>query len=172
MHQINEDIRDKEVRLIDHKGEQVGIVPLAKAMKLAVDNDLDLVKIAPQANPPVCRVMDYGKFKFEQEKKEKEARKNQHVVDIKEIRMSPGIDVHDFNVKLNNAIKFLKAGNKVKATVRFRGRALAHPYIGQNLLIKFAEGAAEFSSVEKDAKLEGRNMTMFLAPKIIKSADK
>ena len=120
--QINEEIRDKEVRLIDAEGNQAGIVPIAKALEAAAAKNLDLVKIAPNAVPPVCRVMDYGKFRFEQAKREKEARKNQHVVEIKEIRLSPGIDVNDLNVKVNHAKRFLKAGNKVKVSVRFRGR--------------------------------------------------
>lgn len=135
------------------------------ALKIAEEKDLDLVKIAPQAVPPVCRVMDYGKFKFEQDKREKEARKNQHVVDIKEVRMTPGIDVHDFNVKVNNAIRFLKAGNKVKTVIRFKGRELAHTAIGNTLLDRFAENCAEYATVEKAPKLEGRQMIMFLAAK-------
>lgn len=164
-HQINEEIRDREVRLIDADGTQLGVMSAKEALKIAEEKDLDLVKIAPQAVPPVCRVMDYGKFKFEQDKREKEARKNQHVVDIKEVRMTPGIDVHDFNVKVNNAIRFLKAGNKVKTVIRFKGRELAHTSIGNTLLDRFAESCAEYASVEKAAKLEGRQMIMFLAAK-------
>ena len=136
-----------------------------EALKIADEQGLDLVKISPQAVPPVCKLMDYGKFKFEQGKREKEARKNQHVVEIKEIRMSPGIDVGDFNVKLKNAQKFLTDGNRVKVSGRFRGREMAHTEIGKNLLDKFAEQCADVSSVDKGAKLEGRNMSMFLSPK-------
>lgn len=164
-HQINEDIRDKEVRLIGDDGEQLGIMLTADAQKIADEKELDLVKIAPQANPPVCRIMDYGKFRFEQEKREKEARKNQRVIEIKEIRMSPGIDVHDFNVKLNNALRFLKGGDKVKVSVRFKGREMAHTSIGRTLLERFAESCAEYANVEKIPKLEGRQMIMFLSSK-------
>lgn len=151
--------------MIGPDGDQLGIMPLKEAMHIAEEKDLDLVKIAPQATPPVCRIMDYGKFRFEQDKREKEARKNQHVVDIKEVRMTPGIDVHDFNVKMNNAIRFLKSGNKVKAVVRFKGRELAHTSIGTGLLQRFAEGCAEYANVEKMPKLEGRQMIMFLSSK-------
>jgi translation initiation factor IF-3 len=164
-HQINEDIRDREVRLIDEDGSQLGILPLKEALKVAQSKDLDLVKIAPQALPPVCRVMDYGKFRFEQAKKDKEARKNQKIVEIKEIRLSSGIDVHDFNFKLKNAMRFLQDGNKVKVSIRFRGREMAHTKIGEGQLLKFSEACAELASVEKPPKLEGRNMSMFLAPK-------
>ena len=164
-HQLNEEIRDKEIRLIGADGEQLGIMSAEKALEIAAEADLDLVKIAPGSNPPVCKIMDYGKFRFEQGKREKEARKNQHVVEIKEIRMSPGIDTGDFNVKLKNAQKFLTDGNRVKVSVRFRGREMAHTEIGKNLLDKFAEQCAEVSSVDKGAKLEGRNMSMFLSPK-------
>lgn len=132
---------------------------------MAEEQELDLVKISPNAVPPVCKIMDYGKFRFDQLKKEKEARKNQRVVEIKEIRMSPGIDTNDLNVKMRNAMKFLKEGNRVKVTVRFRGREMAHTDIGKKLLDKFAEQCAEVSSVDKGAKLEGRNMSMFLSPK-------
>lgn len=164
-HQINEEIRDREVRLIDEDGSQLGILPLKEALKVAQSKDLDLVKIAPQAAPPVCRVMDYGKFRFEQAKKDKEARKNQKIVEIKEIRLSSGIDVHDFNFKLRNAQRFLQDGDKVKVSIRFRGREMAHTSIGQAQLVKFGEACAELANVEKPPKLEGRSMTMFLAPK-------
>lgn len=164
-HQINEEIRDKEVRLIDGDGNQVGVVPIAKALEAAAAKNLDLVKIAPQAQPPVCRVMDYGKFRFEQSKREKEARKKQHIVEIKEIRLSPGIDSNDFNVKANHAKRFLKGGDKVKVSVRFRGREVTHSSLGLDLLHRFADECAEFGSVEKNPKLEGRQMLMFLAPK-------
>ena len=134
-------------------------------MRIAMDADLDLVKIAPTAQPPVCRIMDYGKFRFEQAKKEKEACKNQHVVELKEIRLSMGIDVHDFNFKLKNAIKFLGEGNKVKVSIRFRGREMAHTSIGQQQMKKFAEACDEAATVERPPKLEGRSMSMFLAPR-------
>ena len=132
---------------------------------LAEEKELDLVKIAPSATPPVCKIMDYGKFRFEQLKKEKEAKKNQHVVEVKEIRMSPSIDTNDFNTKVKNAMKFLKDGNRVKVTVRFRGREMAHTSLGADLLKKFGSDCAELATVAKDAKLEGRNMSMFLSPK-------
>ncbi len=165
MHQLNEEIRDKEVRLIAADGEQLGIMSSEQALAIADEKGLDLVKISPQATPPVCKLMDYGKYRFEQGKREKEARKNQHVVEIKEIRMSPGIDVGDFNVKLKNAQKFLTEGNRVKVSVRFRGREMAHTDIGKNLLDKFAEQCAEMGTLDKGAKLEGRHMSMFLSPK-------
>lgn len=163
-HQINEEIRDKEVRLIDDDGQQLGIVPIQQAQDAAVEKGLDLVKIAPQAKPPVCKIMDYGKFRFEQAKREKEARKNQRVVEIKEIRLTPNIDVGDLNTKVKNACRFLKDGDKVKVSVRFRGREVTHASLGQDLLHRFAELCAECSTVEKQPKLEGRQMLMFLAP--------
>ena len=164
-HQINEEIRDKEVRLIDADGNQVGVVPVAKAMEAAAAQNLDLVKIAPNAVPPVCRVMDYGKFRFEQTKKEKEARKNQRIIEIKEIRMSPGIGDNDFNTKLKNGQKFLLDGDRLKVTVRFRGREMAHTNIGEQLLTSFAAQCSEIATMDKNPKMEGRNMFMFLSPK-------
>ncbi len=164
-HQINEEIRDKEVRLVGETGEQLGIMSAQEALAKAEEAELDLVKISPNAVPPVCKLMDYGKYRFEQAKRDKEARKNQHVVEIKEIRMSPGIDVGDFNVKLRNAQKFLAEGNRVKVTVRFRGREMAHTEIGRDLLVKFAEECAETANMEKEPKLDGRHMSIFLAPK-------
>jgi len=164
-HQINEEIRDKEVRLIDADGSQLGVMPVQNAMRVAINRGLDLVKIAPQAVPPVCKVMDYGKFKFEQAKREKEARKNQHVVAIKEVQLSVGIGIHDYNVKLNHAKRFLADGDKVKASIRFRGREMAHTSLGQDLLMRFADECAELGVVEKAPKLEGRQMLLFLAPK-------
>ena len=164
-HQLNEEIRDKEIRLIGDTGEQLGIMSAAEALNIAEERGLDLVKISPQAQPPVCKLMNYGKFKFEQSKREKEAKKNQHVVEIKEIRMSPGIDVGDFNTKLKNAQKFLADGNRVKVSVRFRGREMAHTEIGRELLTKFAEQCAEAATMDKAPKMEGRSMTMFLSPK-------
>ncbi|HAX83472.1 MAG TPA: translation initiation factor IF-3 [Ruminococcaceae bacterium] len=163
--QINEEIRDKEVRVIDSDGTQLGIMPIAEAMRLADEKNTDLVKIAPQAKPPVCKIMDYGKFRFEQGKREKEARKNQHVVEIKEVRMSPGIDVGDFNTKLKNAQKFIADGNRVKVSVRFRGREMAHTDIGRDLLVRFAESVAEVANLDKEPKMEGRSMSIFLSPK-------
>ena len=136
-----------------------------EALEKAIEQGLDLVKISPNATPPVCKLMDYGKYKFEQQKREKEARKNQHVVEIKEVRMSPGIDVNDFNVKLRNAQKFLAEGNRVKVTVRFRGREMAHTDIGRDLLDRFAAQCAETANLDKPAKLEGRMMSIFLSPK-------
>lgn len=162
--QINEQIRDAEVRVVSANGEQLGLMSAKEAQEKAYELNLDLVKIAPQAKPPVCKIMDYGKYKFELSKKEKENRKNQKVVNIKEVQLSPSIDTNDFNTKCNHAIKFLKKGDKVKVMVRFRGRELSHSQIGFTLLEKFAEQAKEAGTVEKPAKLEGRNMTMFLAP--------
>ncbi|ARP51285.1 translation initiation factor IF-3 [Ruminococcaceae bacterium CPB6] len=161
--QINDDIRDREVRVVDAEGHQLGIMPAAQARQLAYSKDLDLVKIAPQAKPPVCKVIDYGKYRFEQAKREKESRKNQHIVEIKEVRLSLNIDTHDFETKLNHAIRFLKEGNKVKASIRFRGREMGHPEQGYTIMKKFAEALNEYAVVEKPAKLEGRNMLMFLA---------
>ena len=165
MHQINEEIRDNEVRLIGSTGEQLGIMSSAQAQHIADEQGLELVKISPQATPPVCKLMDYGKFRFEQSKREKEARKNQHVVEIKEVRMSPGIDVGDFNTKLKNAQKFVADGNRVKVSVRFRGREMAHTEIGRELLVRFAEAIAETATLDKEPKMEGRSMSMFLSPK-------
>ena len=165
MHQINEEIRDNEVRLIGSTGEQLGIMSSAQAQHIADEQGLDLVKSSPQATPPVCKLMDYGKFRFEQSKREKEARKNQHVVEIKEVRMSPGIDVGDFNTKLKNAQKFVADGNRVKVSVRFRGREMAHTEIGRELLVRFAEAIAETATLDKEPKMEGRSMSMFLSPK-------
>lgn len=153
-------------------GEQLGIMSSREAQDKAIEQDLDLVKISPTATPPVCKLMDYGKFKFEQTKRDKEARKNQHIVEIKEVRMSPGIDVNDFNVKLRNAQKFLLEGDRVKATVRFRGREMAHTDIGRGLLLKFAEQCGEEATLDKDPKLDGRHMSIFLSPKIAKDAKK
>ena len=166
--QINEEIRDKEVRVVTDDGEQLGIMSAKDAFRIATKKNLDLVKIAPQAKPPVCKIMDYGKYRFEQSKREKEARKNQKVVDIKEIRLSLKIDTHDFETKANQAMKFLKAGNKVKVSIRFRGREMAHPENGLTTMQEFAETCAEFGQVEKAAKLEGRQMLMFLSPKTTK----
>lgn len=154
--------------MIDSEGGQLGIMSSAKALEIAESKNLDLVKIAPQAQPPVCKIMDYGKYRFEQAKREKEARKNQHIVDIKEVRLSLNIDTHDFNTKLNHTQKFIKSGDKVKVSIRFRGREMGHPEIGTDIMNKFAEACQEFANVEKPAKLEGRSMIMFLAPKVNK----
>ena len=164
-HQLNEEIRDKEVRLIGADGAQLGIVSAEQANEMAEEQGLDLVKISPNAVPPVCKIMDYSKFCFDQKKREKEAKKNQHVVEIKEIRMSPSIDTNDFNTKVKSALKFLKDGNRVKVSVRFRGREMAHTNIGEELLMDFAQACAELASMEKNPKLEGRFMAMFLTPK-------
>lgn len=163
--QINEEIRDRELRVINSDGTQLGIMALKNALNLAAEQNLDLVKIAPQAKPPVCKIMDYGKYRFEQAKREKEARKNQKVVDIKEIRLSLNIDTHDFNTKLSHAKKFIASGNKVKVSIRFRGREMGHPEIGTEIMKKFAAACEDVANVEKPAKLEGRSMIMFLAPK-------
>lgn len=163
--QINEEIRDKELRIIGSNGEQLGIMSASQALSKAESMNLDLVKIAPQAKPPVCKIMDYGKYRFEQAKREKEARKNQHVVDVKEIRLSLNIDTHDFNTKLAHAKRFVEAGNKIKVSIRFRGREMGHPELAMDVMQKFAESCAEFANIEKPAKLEGRSMLMFLGPK-------
>ncbi len=162
---INEEIKDKEVRLIGPEGEQLGVVSGKDALAMADKHNLDLVKIAPQAKPPVCKIMDYGKYKFEIAKREKEQRKNQKVIDIKEVRLSPNIDEHDFQTKVNQGIKFLKSGDKVKVSVRFRGREIAHSASGKELLLRVKDAMAEVGVVEKDIKLEGRNMAMFVSPK-------
>lgn len=162
--QINEQIRDNEVRVVSASGEQLGMMSAREAQEMAYAKGMDLVKIAPQAKPPVCKIMDYGKYKFELNKREKENRRNQKTVNIKEVQLSPSIDTNDFNTKCNHAVKFLKKGDKVKVIVRFRGRELSHSQIGYTLLERFAEQAKEAGSVEKPAKLEGRNMIMFLAP--------
>lgn len=162
---INEEIRDKEVRLVGTDGEQLGIVSISVAQNMAIEKNMDLVKIAPQAVPPVCKIMDYGKFKFEQAKREKEAKKNQKVIEIKEVRLSLNIDTNDFNTKVNRAIKFLEAGDKVKAALRFRGREMAHPELGVNIMQRFTDAVAAVGVVEKQPKMEGRSMVMFVSPK-------
>ena len=161
--EINEEIRDKEVRVIGADGSQMGIMSAEQALKLAEEANLDLVKIAPTAVPPVCRVMDYGKYRFEQQKKEKENKKNQKVVETKEVRLSINIDTNDFNTKVNQANKFLKSGDKVKVSIRFRGREMAHSKLGLDVMERFGE-AIVGGTIEKPAKLEGRNMLMFIAP--------
>lgn len=158
------------MRLIGQDGQQLGVMSVQDALQIAYEQEFDLVKISPGAKPPVCKIMDYGKYRFEQSKREKEARKNQHVVEIKEIRMSPVIDTNDFNVKLRNGLKFLKEGNRLKVTVRFRGRQMAHTDIGANLLKEYAAACEEVASVDKNPKLEGKQMTMFMSPKAQKPA--
>ena len=164
-HQLNDEIRDKELRVIGSDGSQLGIMSAAQANALAEEQELDLVKISPNAVPPVCKIMDYSKFCFDQKKREKEARKNQRVVEIKEVRMSPSIDTNDFNTKVKSAQKFLKDGNRVKVSVRFRGREMAHTNIGEKLLLDFVAECADIATMEKNPKLEGRFMSIFLAPK-------
>ncbi len=162
---INEQIRDKEIRLIGENGEQLGIMSSRDALKMAEDAGLDLVKIAPAAKPPVCKIVDYGKFKYEQVRKEKEARKKQRVIEIKEIRLSPNIDTNDLNTKINAARKFLTKGDRVKVTLRFRGREMAHMNNSRHILDDFAESLSDISVMEKAPKVEGRSMTMFLTEK-------
>lgn len=162
---INEEIRAREVRLVGANGDQIGIKSRNEALEMAQTANLDLVMVAPNAKPPVCRIMDYGKYRYEQQKKEKEARKNQKVINIKEVRLSPTIEEHDFNTKLRNAIKFLEKGDKVKASIRFKGRAITHKEIGQRVLDRLAEQCAEVSVVEQKPKMEGRSMFIVLAPK-------
>ena len=164
-HQLNEEIRDKEVRVIGADGAQLGIMSAAQANEMAEEQELDLVKISPNAVPPVCKIMDYSKCCFDQKKREKEAKKNQKVVEIKEIRMSPSIDTNDLNTKIKAAVKFLADGNRVKVSVRFRGREMAHTNLGEMLLMDFAEACLEVAAMEKNPKLEGRFMGMFLAHK-------
>ena len=162
---INEQIRDKEIRLIGEDGAQLGIMPAREAMRMAEEAGLDLVKIAPTAKPPVCKIVDYGKYKYEMVRKEKEARKKQRTIEIKEIRLSPNIDTNDLNTKVNAARKFLSKGDKVKVTLRFRGREMAHMNSSKHILDDFAQSVADIAVVEKAPKVEGRTMTMFLTEK-------
>ena len=162
---INEQIRDREIRLIGEDGEHLGIMSAREAMKIAQEAELDLVKIAPAAKPPVCKIIDYGKYKYEQARKEKEAKKKQKTVEVKEVRLSPNIDTNDLNTKINNAKKFISKGNKVKVTLRFRGREMAHVQQSKHILDDFAETLADVAVVEKPAKMEGRAMSMVLAEK-------
>ena len=162
---INEQIRDKEIRLIGEDGEQLGIMSTREAMKLAAEAELDLVKIAPTAKPPVCKIIDYGKYKYELTRKEKEAKKKQKTVDVKEVRLSPNIDTNDLNTKVNNAKKFIQKGNKVKVTLRFRGREMAHMQTSKHILDDFADMLKDIAVVEKPTKLEGRSISMVLAEK-------
>ena len=162
---INEEIRDREVRVVDQNGEQLGVMSGRDALALAEERQLDLVKIAPQARPPVCKLMDYGKYRFEQSKKEREFRKNQKVITVKEVRLSATIEDHDIDVKYKNAVKFLKDGNKVKVTIRFRGRQITHSDIGRQVMNEFAERIKEYGTVDKAPQIEGRNMSMFISPR-------
>ena len=162
---INGQIRDKEIRVIGENGDQLGIMSPREAMKLAQEADLDLVKIAPKAQPPVCKIIDYGKYRYELARKEKEAKKKQKTVEVKEVRISPNIDTNDLNTKVNNAKKFIAKGNKVKVTLRFRGREMAHMQQSKHILDDFAEMLAEVAVVEKPAKMEGRSMSMVLTEK-------
>ncbi len=162
---MNEEIRAREVRVVGEDGEQLGLMSNRDALQLAIEKDLDLVEIAPTAKPPVCKIMDYGKFRYEQQKRDKEARKKQKTFDIKEVKLRPGIEEHDFNVKFKNAVRFLEDGDKVKVTIMFRGRELSHPELGEALLDRMAAQLEEMVVVEKKPKLEGKNMTMIVAPK-------
>ncbi len=162
---INEAIRAREVRLVDPQGEQLGIKTKFEALEIATRLNLDLVMVAPNAKPPVCRIMDYGKFRFEQQKKDKEARKNQKIIQLKEVQLSPTIEQHDFDTKLRNALKFLEHGDKVKASIRFKGRAITHKEFGQRVLDRFSEGCKEVATLETAPKMDGRTMFLILAPK-------
>ncbi|OXM17242.1 translation initiation factor IF-3 [Paenibacillus herberti] len=164
-HQINDDIRAREVRLVGPESEQLGIKPIREALQMAIDANMDLVNVAPQAKPPVCRIMDYGKFRYEQQKKDKEARKNQKIVDLKEVWFRSNIDEHDYQTKLRNVIKFIGEGDKVKASVRYRGREIAHAAVGQRVLERLLTEVNDICNVERLPKLEGRSMIMILAPK-------
>ena len=164
---INEEIRVRggEIRVPDAEGQTLGIMQVRDALQMAIDQHLDLVEIAPKAKPPVCRIMDFGKYRYEQQKREKEARKKQKVISVKEVKLRPNIEQHDFDVKLKNAVRFLEEGNKVKVTIMFRGRELSHPELGREILGRVAEQLKDSVSIERDAKLEGKNMIMILAPK-------
>ncbi|SFI81161.1 translation initiation factor IF-3 [Thermoflavimicrobium dichotomicum] len=164
-HQVNEAIRAREVRLIGPDGDQLGIKPLKEALKLAQELNLDLVNVAPQAKPPVCRIMDYGKFRYEQSKREKEARKKQKIIQVKEVRLSPTIDENDVQTKLKNVKKFLQKGDKVKLTIRFRGREITHQELGRRVLDRMANEVKDLSEIERHPKVEGRQMIMILTPK-------
>ena len=162
---INEEIRAREVRVVADEGEQLGIMSGRDALNLALERHMDLVEIAPNAKPPVCRIMDYGKYRYEQQKRDKEARKKQKSFDIKEVKLRPGIEDHDFDVKFKNAVRFLEDGDKVKITIMFRGRELSHPELGEVLLIKMAKRHEDLAIIERAAKLEGKNMIMIVSPK-------
>ncbi|MCH3958564.1 MAG: translation initiation factor IF-3 [Selenomonas sp.] len=165
---INEEIHIREVRVTSATGEQLGIMPTREALRMAEEQHLDLVEVAPKAKPPVCRIMDFGKYRYEQQKREKEAKKKQKVISIKEVKLRPNIEQHDFDVKLKNALRFVEEGNKVKVTIMFRGRELSHPELGKEVLGRVAEKLGGLVSIERNAKLEGKNMTMIVAPKMQK----
>lgn len=162
---INEEIRAREIRVVSADGEQLGIMSVKDALKAAAEKDLDLVEVAPNAKPPVCRIMDYGKYRYEQSKREREARKKQRIIEIKEIRMTPKIETHDFQVKVKAAEKFLKDGDKVKAIIRFRGREIVHADLGKSLLMQLYESVRDHAILEREPKIEGKNMIMILAGK-------
>lgn len=162
---MNEAIRAREIRLIDENGEQLGIMVVREGLRIAAERGLDLVEVAPTARPPVCRILDYGKYKYEQAKRDREARKKQKIMDIKEVRMTPKIEGHDFQVKVRNAQKFLQDGDKVKATVRFRGREIVHADIGRALLLDLADEVKDYGTIEREPRVEGRHMIMVLTPK-------
>ncbi|NJP37034.1 translation initiation factor IF-3 [Alkalicoccus luteus] len=161
---VNENIRAREVRLIGANGDQIGVKSKQEALDMARNADLDLVMVAPNAKPPVCRIMDYGKYRFEQQKKDKEARKKQKIINLKEVRLSPNIEEHDFNTKLRNARKFLEKGDKVKAAIRFRGRAITHSELGRKVLVRLADECKDLATIEQKPKMEGRSMFLVLAP--------
>ena len=165
---VNEEIRAKEVRLTSATGEQLGIMSLRDALRLASEQQLDLVEVAPMGKPPVCRIMDFGRYRYDQQKREKEARKRQKVVTVKEVKLRPNIEEHDYNVKFKNALRFLEDGDKVKVTIMFRGRELSHPELGREILQRMAAELKHMVTVERDPKLEGKNMIMILAPKVQK----
>ena len=167
---INEEIHIREVRVTSATGEQLGVMLTREALHMAEEQHLDLVEVAPKAKPPVCRIMDFGKYRYEQQKREKEAKKKQKVVSIKEVKLRPNIEQHDFDVKLKNALRFVEEGNKVKVTIMFRGRELSHPELGKEVLSRVAEKLGGVVSIERNAKLEGKNMTMIVAPKVQKAS--
>lgn len=162
---VNNKIRAREVRVIDTDGEQLGILSLDEALRLAQGKNLDLVNVAPQARPPVCRIMDFGRYKYEQSKRDKEARKKQKIISVKEVKMRPGIEEHDFQVKARNALRFLENGDKVKVTIVFRGRQITHPELGKKQCLKLASELEQIAVMEREPRMEGRNMVMFLAPR-------
>lgn len=162
---INEEIRAREIRVVSPEGEQLGIMPVRDALKIAQEKELDLVEVAPTAKPPVCRIMDYGKYKYEQSKRDREAKKKQKVMSMKEVRMTPKIEDHDFQVKVRSTEKFLRDGDKVKVSIRFRGREIVHANLAREIMGQLAGQVKDISTVEREAKVEGRNMIMILAPK-------
>jgi len=162
---VNEEIRAREVRVVSANGDQLGIMPFRDALRMASEQLLDLVEVAPMAKPPVCRIMDFGKFKYEQQKRDKEAKKKQRVITIKEVKLRPNIEDHDFQVKLKNAQRFLEDGDKVKVTIMFRGRELAHPELGRQILVRMASELKDLATIEREPRLEGKNMILILAPK-------